>query len=864
MNIHSLKFKFIIILVSVLGGLLLLQNFYLFPKLKNAKIYEAKKHHEETARHLVNSFEHSFSHHVEEIEAIAKMDHIRSLDKEKIDHELAEINSVTQFFNYLFIVDLNGNWISYPSRPHLTGKKLQHQDWIKETYRQNKTIFLDVILAKTINELVSGFSTPISDENGVTKGLVRGVLSLSGKNAVLDQVKSARIGRNGYAYIVDSKGRLLAHPNVDISPETYFSKDYTVYDPVQKVLLGKSGTTEYEYDNFKWIAFYQQIPTTGWGLIIQQPLGEIVENAQKDISFHKNILIFSFLVIGIILTLLIQKTLTPLSKLQKAIRTGKPYTEKSSGQDEVSVITREFNKYREQLEDLVSLQTEELKLSEEKLRSLVETTSDWFWEIDTKGIYTYSSPQTETMLGYTAEEILGKKTSYFMSPENAERAEKGIASIMNSTKPFSFVENILFHKKGYPVILETNGVPVLNEGGELQGFRGICRDITEKKRMEKETQRAKNIESLGVLAGGIAHDFNNLLTAVFGNIDLAKINTNPSENSYKFLSRTEGAIEKTRNLTRQLLTFAKGGDPAMETISLARLIDDSSKFILSGSNIVCNFNPPKELWSVEIDKGQMEQVLHNLLLNAKDAMQDGGIIDITAKNIEIDSTNLSISPGNYLKISIKDNGSGIKPDIIPKIFDPYFSTKERGALKGTGLGLAICHSIIKKHGGRITVNSSPGRGAVFHIFLPATKTPEERPSDIEKKDEKVTSTGIKHILVLEDDESVVETISNLLSHLEYTFEITKNGDETVSSYRKAKNEGNPFDIVILDLTIRGGKGGEEAIKELHEIDPEVTAIVASGYADDTVMSNYEAFGFKAAVAKPYNIKFLQGVLSQLI
>jgi two-component system cell cycle sensor histidine kinase/response regulator CckA len=388
----------------------------------------------------------------------------------------------------------------------------------------------------------------------------------------------------------------------------------------------------------------------------------------------------------------------------------------------------------------------------------------------------------------------------------------------------------------------------------------LINEMAERKRAEAELLRSQKLESVGMLAGGIAHDFNNILTGILGNISLAKMFANPEDRLFERLVGAEKASLRARDLTQQLLTFSKGGAPIVKTASVATLLEDSTNFALSGSNILCEFSIPQDLWPADIDEGQINQVINNLVINAVQAMPEGGKLEVRAENVTLgaDRTeqSLPLQGDKYVKISIQDQGVGIPEAYIHKIFDPYYTTKK----KASGLGLAISYSIIKKHLGYITAESELGLGTTFHIFLPAS----EKEVPAEKKAAEIPLAGNQRVLVMDDEEMVRDVAGTMLEHIGYEVEVTRNGAEAIASYKQAKGSHAPFAAVILDLTIPGGMGGKEAIKELIELDPDAKVIVSSGYSTDPVMSKYTEYGFKGVVAKPYEIEQLRQTLNKVI
>jgi CheY-like chemotaxis protein len=359
------------------------------------------------------------------------------------------------------------------------------------------------------------------------------------------------------------------------------------------------------------------------------------------------------------------------------------------------------------------------------------------------------------------------------------------------------------------------------------------------------------------LAGGIAHDFNNFLTGIIGNVSLAKLEVKPSAEIYPRLDDMEKAALRATTLTQQLLTFSKGGEPVKKLTEIATLVKESAKFALRGSNVSCKFDFQSNLAFCSVDEGQISQVIHNIVLNADQAMPDGGIIFISGALVDLAAENeLSLAPGEYVLLTVEDQGQGIKKELIDKIFDPYFSTKK----KGMGLGLAVAHSIIVKHKGRINVDSVPGRGTRFDIYLPVTSKAES----LDQPARRALKNGEGKILVMDDELFIRELVAEMLKAAGYQVALATDGQDAVQLYQTAMQSGQAFDAVVLDLTIPGAMGGKRTVCKLKEIDPMVKAIVSSGYSHDPVMSDFKSYGFQGAVKKPYKVKELCAVLDRVL
>ena len=388
--------------------------------------------------------------------------------------------------------------------------------------------------------------------------------------------------------------------------------------------------------------------------------------------------------------------------------------------------------------------------------------------------------------------------------------------------------------------------------------------VAEPLEIEGDIQKTRKLEAIAALSGGIAHDYNNLLTVIIGNISLIQSYMDSEDIIYRMLNEAYEASIIAKNLTQKLITFSKGGSPIKETARLSPLVKSATEFTLSGSNIRCEFRIPDDLYLVEIDKTQISQAIHNLVMNAREAMPDGGTITVIAENIIVPKKTPTLHKGKHVKISLSDQGIGIPAENLEKVFDPYFSTKQRGTQKGMGLGLSICHSIIEKHGGDVMIESRVGTGTTISILLPASAEKTIEKKSTQNSGEDIPVFGRGRILVMDDEKMIVKLTSLILSRLGYEAEFAADGSEAVDMYQAAMAADRPYDAVILDLTVRGGMGGKEAIRNLIALDPEVKGIVSSGYSDDPVMEDYQKYGFKGVVIKPFSIYELSEKLNHVL
>ena len=410
-------------------------------------------------------------------------------------------------------------------------------------------------------------------------------------------------------------------------------------------------------------------------------------------------------------------------------------------------------------------------------------------------------------------------------------------------------------------MVEVTGSPTRDAEEHITGAVFVLRDISDLAHIEHERAKAVRLDSLGVLAGGLAHDFNNILMGVVGNLSLAQAMVRHEDTALAArLSSAAAACARARGVTNQLLTFAKGGAPVKTTTSVRELVTECTRFALSGSPVAPRFDVAADLWEAEIDSVQIGQVVQNLVLNGMQAMPRGGTMDVSLKNVELRADTVppqtSLAPGKYVALTVQDTGSGIAPDVLTRIFDPYFTTKE----KGSGLGLAISYSIIRAHNGGITVQSEVGVGSRFTIYLPASSTKSARAANI-KDDVSLGHNG--RVLLMDDEDMVGEVAQEMLQSIGYTASLTSNGVEAIDEFRAAQDRGEPYDAVILDLTVPGGMGGSEAVGHIKQIRADVPVLVMSGYADDAVLARYREYGFDGVLPKPFMIPDLRRALHSI-
>jgi len=504
-----------------------------------------------------------------------------------------------------------------------------------------------------------------------------------------------------------------------------------------------------------------------------------------------------------------------------------------------------------------------LAAERERLSVTLRAMAEGVVTTDTSGVVQFINHAAEELVDWKFGGAIGRRIGDVVALRHQKSRAEVVVPVTEALEQHRVIDlpiqTTLLDRQGAAHLIEGRCAPLFDGRGAPIGAVLVIRDIGERARLETEMLRASKLESVGILAGGIAHDFNNILTVVMGNLTLAQLDSQVRATAGKWLQEAERGAMRARDLTQQLLTFAKGGDPVRSAVRLPEVVRESAAFALHGSKVSCEFETEPALWPADADKGQIGQVVQNLVINAVQAMPEGGRIQIQLRNFTgrpDRSEGATAGEGRFVCIKISDTGQGIRADHLARIFDPYFTTKQ----SGSGLGLATVYSIIRKHQGHIEVESEIGKGTTFRFWLPAARV--EPPVELAAGALPGGLSG--RVLFMDDEETIRRMAQALLARLGFEVVTVSDGAAAVSTYAAAMKSGRPFTVVVMDLTVPGGMGGRQAMEELLKVDARVRAIVSSGYSSDPVLANHKAHGFRGVVAKPYRLGDLAKVMRAVI
>jgi PAS domain S-box-containing protein len=851
---HSIKGKLLITLLLLFGSALLIQLVYIAPKFQKRKIEEIKLSQNNVAKYLADQINESLDAAVKELEEMASLPAFAAMDKAALDDTVYTLNRSNHFFNYYFVMDDYGKWVSYPTHPKLVGTKIpmENIDWVNETFETGKTVFLDVVKSK-IGTLVSGFSTPIRGTDGNISTLLRGVFVISKNNALVKAISTAGLLKNAHTYLVSSKGWLIAHSHQKLNYDAFNEYSRLENEPVEKVLKGQTGIETYVYENQKWIASFHPIGIKNWGLIVQQPLEAVVSAAKSETRIIVFLILGCFFTGLLITAFWVQQSLTPLVKLVKDIQSGSFDVKTDYPKDEIGQLAF---KYRHLFNELHRSNTQ-IQQSETKFRTLFNSANDAIYIIDPNGQFLEVNQTAIDLTRYSREELLKMNISDIYAHKSGPVLQPRLDEQNNRKKLIFETAYMTKTRELIPVEISSSHIEYDNKNAILR----VARDLTERKRFEEKIRQSHKMEAIGTLAGGIAHDFNNILSGIFGFSQLAKNNLTHPEKANKNIDQIIKVAHKASALVQQILAVSRKSPHEKHPLAVFVVVKESLKLLraIIPATIQIKQTDFSEAL-VMADPSEIHQVIMNLFTNAYHAMlTTGGILSVGLNEITVLQKEYvpgsKIKPGKYLQLDVSDTGHGIEPVIMEKIFDPYFTTKESG--KGTGLGLAIVFGIVQEHHGHINVFSEPGQGTTFQVSLPIVELSSDPPHR-EKKDAPVS--GSESILFVDDEESLLKTVQELLEDLGYMVNPFQNGQQAFEAYAKHPDF---FDVVITDMTMPEMTGLELARKILH-LRPDQPIILCTGHNELINRQKALDMGISEYFEKPVIISELANIIRKVL
>jgi PAS domain S-box-containing protein len=816
-----------------------------------------------------------FRQHLQVVQELARLAGRSSMaPAESLQHDTEVLKQVSPSLRALHVENAVGRTIAFSPNVNEKGESTIGHDFSDRAWFQESKAKKQPVVSEVFHGRIAVFSpltviaAPVIVENqwlgvataSVDLGIVQEMLKPYGRES------------NTVITVTDSQRRVIATTAPDRTPMAVWDrKSSGAFQPMTAQMYHWYPDDRTLPSMTRWQrSFYVQETSLGpelpWRLAIEVPVAPLQRTLYA--IYVNNLAIVACLIgLALLLSLLLSRWFTsPLVQLAQV--TAKLPGRLSEAQDldwpassalEINWLIANARSMARTLEEnfrKLRRQSDDLRESEAQYRTLFESSTDGILLM--KDQLLDCNEQACKLWCCERGDIIGRTPLDFSPPvqpdgrSSAEAARTHIDAAFAGEPQFFFWQ----HRRKDGVLISCEiSLNAIMVGGTPK-ILATMRDITERRRAEEEHAKLAKLEAVGTLAGGIAHDFNNILMAILGNISLAGIASNPA-GARERLAAAEAACDQAQSLAKQLLTFAKGGTPVKKAEDLKEIVQEAAGLALSGSKARAEFALPDHLWKVCVDRAQIHQVFSNLFINADQAMPTGGVIQVGAENLDMEAVaRLALPPGKHVAVTLADRGVGIAPPHLERIFDPYFTTKQ----KGSGLGLATAYSIIKQHGGRIAVESYLGRGTTFRLYLPAL----EIAGAVEKPAEVDLIPGQGRILVMDDDATVRDVVGKMLDQLGYDTVFAEKGQQALQIYQHAQTQGQAFAATILDLTIPGGMGGRETMQHLLALDPHVKAVVSSGYADNSAMADFRALGFLGAIAKPYRLVDLGRVLQEVL
>ena len=825
----SLRTKLIIAMSAIALIPLLLVNHFTVQIAEQAIIKTVFERNRILAENIAAEIDQMFAEKIRLLKIAGDNPDLRSMEVSKLVPALRPLPAHQSDVLMAIALAPNGDLLARSD-----GKQVKANYWDREYFHTasstGETTVSDVLVSKTTGKRDIGIAEPLMNPDRTLRGMLVIGVSLQ---KIIDRIAKTKIGTTGFAYVVNKNGKILMHPDSSLVENP---PDFSTLAPVKAAIGGQSGSVEYVFQGQEVLAGYSYVPTTGWGLIVQQPLDEAMAAAAKLRDTNIIIMMITVLAAVFIVFPLAGVVFKPIALLTAAARQvaegdlAAQANFKSS--DEIGTLATAFNHMTTQLK----AREEALRQSQEKYRRIVDTSNEGIWMLDEKQRISFVNNRLSERLGYQPEEMIGLELKSLLFEEDFQDHTKRMQDRQQGVA--EQYERRWKHRNGQAIWTIVSATPIFDDRSQFKGSLAMLTDITkrklaeeEKTKLEYQLNQAQKIESIGQLAGGVAHDFNNMLGVILGHAELAMMKAEPSNPLIHDIEEIRTAAKRSADLTRQLLTFARKQTIAPRVLNLNETIAGMLNMLqrLIGENIHLSWNPATNPWSVKMDPVQIDQILANLCVNARDAISGIGKISIETQNCSLSESDKKfhpdVLPGDYVRLSVSDDGHGIEKDILPNIYEPFFTTKEFG--QGTGLGLSTVFGAVKQNQGFIEVASELRQGTTFHIYLPrkqATATP------VPEAATKPLRGGTETVLLVEDDQMLLNLVKVMLEESGYTVLSALDIDTAITL---AKEHSDPIHLLLTDM-IMPEMNGRDLKDILQVIRPEMKVIFMSGYTADII------------------------------
>jgi PAS domain S-box-containing protein len=853
---HSIRFKTVLVLGAAVAIVGLLDRTWIEPQLHERAISRALREQLGHATDLAANVELFMRGARAELQAAARSHDLVSMEPARIEANLMRLGQQTPFFNYFFVTDPDGVWRSYPEHPELVGRRIPDENlgWVREVAETRQTVFLEV-KRSVIGTLVSGFATPILDERGAVVGILRGVFVVSARNTATELMARADLGPRGRALLVARNGWLLTHSRTPLAFERYADLDYTGRPAVRRLMRGETGAALERLGDEDWLVAQTPTETSGWGVVVERPAAEVVEQVRQDAALIRRLFLGGSLGVLLLLLLGLQLVLRPLSRLAAALAAGAPPRRVTRARDEIGVLARRFTALIEQM----NASRQALVASEEKFRNIVHQSVDGLAVADGHGAVIEWNDSLTRLTGLPASAARGRPLWNLMhellpAEERTEarreawrrRLQEPEAS-EGPDEPVGSEQLEIARGDGAHRLAQLSLFPIRLEAERLTA--GIFRDVTETRRLERELRHTEKMGAIGQLAGGVAHDFNNQLGGIVGYAELLCLELAENPRLVAYAEHILRGALRAAELTGQLLAFARKGKYTAVGVDVHRLIAEVVAVLFRSldKRIVLEPRLRAEPATTLGDPTQLQSALLNLAVNARDAMPDGGRLEIATDLVALDrdqaaQLRLACEAGRYLRVSVRDEGAGMTHEVKERIFEPFFTTKPIG--QGTGLGLPAVWGAVRNHQGGLAVESAPGQGTTFSLFLPLVELPAQGP---EAAPPEPQARGQGRVLVVDDEPAVREVTVQMLRAAGYHVSACA---DARSALARLAEPGEPVDLVILDL-VMPDMGGREVFEAIRARWPRLAVLLSSGFSRDGEVESLLADGAAGFLQKPY-------------